>query len=213
MKAVKRTFRKAFGHALSSIPATSLATQSSTVTSHILSSPVYASASSLSIYLSTPVSEIQTDALVVRSLEDGKRVFIPYCPREDPTVMKMVRLKDLDTFKGLKLNRWSIREFTKDEVEQLEDADAEGSPFDLILVPGLAFDRTGQRIGHGRGYYDRFIASTLDYPERYDRPPPKTLALALSEQVLPEGESVPTEEWDLKPDYIVTPEGFLKSTD
>ena len=71
-------------------------------------------------------------------------------------------------------------------------------------MPGLAFDREGHRMGHGKGYYDRYLErarhqSALD-PNIARRP--FTVALALSAQYV---DAVPHDELDLKPDAILSP--------
>ena len=68
-------------------------------------------------------------------------------------------------------------------------------PPDLILVPGLAFDPTGARLGRNRGYYDRFLAKT----------PAKTLGLAFAFQILPH---VPMEPHDIHLRAILTETGL-----
>jgi 5-formyltetrahydrofolate cyclo-ligase len=65
---------------------------------------------------------------------------------------------------------------------------------DLAVIPGLAFDAKGGRIGYGRGYYDKLL-SKLDCP---------VVALAYSEQIFPD---VPRECHDVDVDYIITEEG------
>ncbi|KAM0752971.1 5-formyltetrahydrofolate cyclo-ligase, partial [Meredithblackwellia eburnea MCA 4105] len=205
---LKKALRKTIGKKLREVPPTVLASESRAVTAILLNSPTFQRAQNLSIYLSTSTSEIQTDDLVKESIARGKHVFIPYCPLSAPTVMKMLRLDSLAAFEGLKSNRWGIREHTDEEAKKCQDSESAGG-LDLILVPGLAFDTTGQRLGHGRGYYDRFINATIDYPQRFSKPPPSTVALALSAQVLPDGELVPVEEWDRRPDLILTPAGVL----
>ena len=67
----------------------------------------------------------------------------------------------------------------------------EGS-FDLIVVPGMAFDRDGHRLGRGRGYYDRFLSK---YPEV------KTIGICFDFQFL---ESIPTEPHDRRVDEVIT---------
>ena len=64
--------------------------------------------------------------------------------------------------------------------------------FDLIVVPGMAFDANGHRLGRGRGYYDRFLAQHLDV---------HTIGLCFDFQLLPE---VPSEPHDRIIDEIIT---------
>ena len=65
---------------------------------------------------------------------------------------------------------------------------------DIMLVPGLAFDKHGNRLGQGGGFYDRYLP--------YVRQDCLTLGIALDEQVI---ESVPHGTNDQRVDYIVTP--------
>ena len=68
---------------------------------------------------------------------------------------------------------------------------------DVLLVPGLAFDPTGNRLGHGAGYYDRVLAG----------PRGLTIGVAWSSQVVPE---VPTDPWDQPVDALLTERGWVK---
>lgn len=78
--------------------------------------------------------------------------------------------------------------------------DAGESP-DLILIPGVAFDRTGGRLGYGKGYYDRFLAGFSSIPP--------LLAPAFSLQVV---DLVPIDPWDHRVDAIVTEEEWIDSS-
>ncbi|MBF0569089.1 MAG: 5-formyltetrahydrofolate cyclo-ligase [Nitrospirae bacterium] len=71
---------------------------------------------------------------------------------------------------------------------------------DIIVMPGLAFDKSGGRIGYGGGYYDRFIGG------RSDRRRPVLAAIAYGEQIF---ESVPVMSHDVRVDMIVTDSGVL----
>ncbi|POY70545.1 hypothetical protein BMF94_6459 [Rhodotorula taiwanensis] len=183
------------------------------VLARLFASPYWTSARSISCFLSLPHSEIQTDSLIRHALRDGKRIYVPFCPVDDKTVMRMVRLTDLDHFERLEANRWGIREVDPKEVESLEDdSDPEGG-LDLLIVPGLAFDPYRRRLGHGRGYYDRYINQyCLDYPRRFEgkKAPPRTVALALREQMVQADEEIPTNEWDRLPDSLITPDGIYE---
>jgi 5-formyltetrahydrofolate cyclo-ligase len=64
--------------------------------------------------------------------------------------------------------------------------------FDLIVVPGVAFDRKGHRIGRGRGYYDRFLSQHLDV---------KRIGICFDFQLVDE---VPTEPFDILMDEVIS---------
>ncbi|BGP44364.1 hypothetical protein JCM10450v2_000175 [Rhodotorula kratochvilovae] len=207
----KKLLRKSISARLARLPPHQLHHESQAVIAHLLASPYYTAASSLSVYLSTATGEVQTDALIRHALAQDKRVYVPYCPKEDKTVMRMLRLEGVAHLDRLKENRWRIREIDPEEADTLEDADAPTSPgLDLILVPGLAFDPLRRRLGHGRGYYDRYITACMDYPRRFGKPAPRTVALALGAQMVQDGEEIPLNEWDRLVDVLVTPEGEIK---
>ena len=74
------------------------------------------------------------------------------------------------------------------------------SEVDFILVPGVAFDRSLNRLGYGGGYYDRFFPQTRDKCVK--------AALAFAMQIV---ENVPVDQYDTRMDYLITEEGILKS--
>jgi len=71
---------------------------------------------------------------------------------------------------------------------------------DSVLVPGLAFDRTGGRLGYGGGYYDRFLASS---------PETCSIALAYDFQVVP---MLPRDPWDVAVRILITPTQTITRT-
>lgn len=72
--------------------------------------------------------------------------------------------------------------------------------FDLIVVPGVAFDASGRRLGQGLGYYDRFLSGPGGRA--------KAVGLAYSWQIVPE---VPVDPWDVPVDAVVTEKGVLEA--
>ena len=86
------------------------------VVAHLVSSPHYTAASSVSVYLSTAGGEVHTDAIIRHALQHGKRIYVPYCPVDDKTTMRMLRLRDEHHLDQLKPNRWGIREVDPTEV-------------------------------------------------------------------------------------------------
>ena len=69
--------------------------------------------------------------------------------------------------------------------------------FDLVIIPGVAFDRSGGRLGYGKGYYDRFLEQTCAF----------LLAIAFDFQVI---EKVPTEKHDVLMNGILTEDGIIE---
>lgn len=78
-----------------------------------------------------------------------------------------------------------------------------GGP-DLILMPCLAFDESRNRLGHGKGYYDRFLQICRDVSQENGQSPPITIGLALTAQLL-QSRTIPSEPFDIIPDFVITP--------
>ena len=122
--------------------------------------------------------EVRTVPMLEQALRDGKRVAVPKVFGDE---MKFLYLEDLtQVTKGYA----GIPEPIADEPEA-QDRTA------LVLMPGLAFDPQGHRIGYGGGFYDKFLAAEPNHP---------TLALCYDFQLLPELE---TEEHDIPVDTVL----------
>ena len=122
-----------------------------------------------------PGKEIDTQALVCQAMRDGKAVFVPYIHRpgdDQSKVIDMLELESLEDLARLGRDAWGIPSLSLNSVSQRRNAvgglgvttkanntneDIRPS-LDLILVPGLAFDRSGGRLGHGKGFYDRYLS-------------------------------------------------------
>lgn len=126
--------------------------------------------------------EAQTDAIVLDALRSGKQVFVPFthklrrAPAAEPSaLMDMVALHSEADYQALGKDRWGIPTPGRDSVggrancfggmglcdREAGDAVARGceaAGLDLIVVPGVAFDREMRRLGHGKGYYDSFFS-------------------------------------------------------
>ena len=131
------------------------------------------------IYFYLPYNqEVRTIPMLERALREGKKVAVPKVYGD---TMKFIYLENLDQIaKGYA----GIPEPVNDE-PVAEDKQA------LVLMPGLAFDPMGHRIGYGGGFYDRFLAEEPDHP---------TLALCYDFQML---ENLETEEFDIPVDCVL----------
>jgi 5-formyltetrahydrofolate cyclo-ligase len=187
----------------------------------------------VSVFLSMPTGEIQTDAIVRDALTAGKEVFIPYlhknmveAPGLPARIMDMVRLRDLADYESLQPDKWGIPSIDPATVPARQRVfggpDAQHSDstlLDLVLMPGVAFDAhpdSGaiRRLGHGKGFYDYFLfrhglkAGSLGQQQES---PVLLLGLALSEQFLSPSEgAVPVGPLDQPLDGLVLGNGEIK---
>ena len=122
--------------------------------------------------------EVRTVPMLERAIREGKRVAVPKVYGEE---MKFIYLDDLSR----------VEKGYAGIPEPIDDGPVADDPTALVLMPGLAFDPEGHRIGYGGGFYDRFLAAEPEHP---------TLALCYSFQMLPK---LDTEEFDIPVDCVL----------
>lgn len=119
----------------------------------VLSLAEYRRAKTLLCFVSTPI-EVDTRKLIERALADGKAVAVPYC-LDGTRKMRFYRIGSLD---DLSPRTFGVLEPDPSRSERVTDfADS------LCVLPGIAFDREGFRLGYGGGYYDRFLSRSYAY--------------------------------------------------
>lgn len=121
------------------------ALSSEQVSRHILACDAYRKAHCIMGYLAFG-KELSVDVVLLAALAEGKTVVVPMVT--SATEMTPVVLQNMHDFE---LDRYGIRS-VRQPAEQIAPQD-----IDLVLVPGVAFDREGGRLGMGAGYYDRFL--------------------------------------------------------
>ncbi|KAI7892753.1 5-formyltetrahydrofolate cyclo-ligase [Mucor mucedo] len=94
-----------------------------------------------------PTCEIMTSKIIYQLLNSDKNCFIPRCTKNN---MDMLKITSIDDFESLPINKWNIPEPPLDQVRE-NALSNDGPGLDLILVPGVAFDKNNNRIGHGKG--------------------------------------------------------------
>ena len=122
--------------------------------------------------------EVRTVAMLEQALLDGKRVAVPKCYGDE---MRFIFMEDLSL----------VEKGYANIPEPIADGPIADDETALVLMPGLAFDKEGHRIGYGGGFYDKFLAAEPDHP---------TLALCYDFQMLPHLE---TEEFDIPVDTVL----------
>lgn len=143
----------------------------------------YLNSQTVFIYLSKG-NEVRTDAMVERALREGKNVFAPAVDR-NADGLRIAPIKNLD--RDLVSGAFGVRE----PADHSQLMDARGV-LDLALVPGIAFDVKGGRLGFGKGYFDRFLKGLNGLP---------ILGLAYDFQVI---EELPQSPWDMPVHKIIT---------
>ncbi|KAG9022926.1 5,10-methenyltetrahydrofolate synthetase [Tulasnella sp. JGI-2019a] len=206
----KKALRAAMLKLKRSIPEAQITLQSQLITNHVIHAPFFEESNAVSCYLSIP-GEVDTSSLVLSILRSGKKLFVP---KVESGKLHMVRLYGEEDFRTLRQGVWGIKEPSWEwESRRRESAtDKNSSGIDLVLMPGVAFDKGFSRIGYGKGYYDTFLHSYIAATASTQASKPLLAALALREQVLDEGK-IPVEAHDCKLDMIVCPEGILTKED
>ena len=122
--------------------------------------------------------EVRTVPMLEQAIRDGKRVAVPKVYGDE------MRFIYIDDFTRVEKGYAGIPEPTNDEP-------VANDPTALVLMPGLAFDPQGHRIGYGGGFYDKFLAAEPDHP---------TVALCYAFQMV---DSLPTEDFDIPVDTVL----------
>lgn len=141
------------------------------------------------VYVSKP-PEVDMHPFISRLISRGTRVVVPIIERETRT-LRLSFLKDPSV---LSVSTFRVPEPVGHEIP------ARAKEILVVLVPLIAFDRRGHRLGYGAGYYDRFLSA---------HPHMRKIGVAFSCQ---EVESIPADEHDVALDLIVTEKGIVRAS-
>ena len=207
--AAKAALRKAMAHTLKALTPAELALQSAGVLAQLRALPFYATARSASVYLPMDRGcEVDTWPIIEDLLGRGATVAIPRVTGAGPGDMEMYVVKSVDQARALPRTQWGIPE--PDSAMAATMLCLTDDPFDIVLVPGVAFDAQCNRLGHGRGYYDTFIARQQAAAVAAGSSDlPAVVGLALSPQIVAR---VPTSDHDERLAFVVHPTGRLAYT-
>jgi len=147
--------------------------------------PEYEKAGTVMFYVDVR-DEVRTRQALPEALASGKRIVVPYCLDGE------LELFWLENMEELELGMYRILE-PKVELRDIAAKRLTPTDLDLVMVPGVAFDRNGGRTGHGKGYYDKLLQHA-----RKDAP---LIALSFECQLFDE---IPAESHDIFMDKVVT---------
>jgi len=187
----KNVQRRTAKQRLSELNSTEQTQHAKSITPHLLNDPTLSPASTILAYASFG-NEFSLDPFITAALGAGKRIAIPSIDwaRKSMSAKQITNL-DADLIPG----RYDIR------VPREGCPVVEPEQIDVILVPGLAFDRAGNRLGRGAGFYDRFISALKDSGHN-----PTLIGVCHHAQIV---DSVPTEPHDHRVDRVITELGPL----
>ncbi|MGM0501707.1 MAG: 5-formyltetrahydrofolate cyclo-ligase, partial [Bacillota bacterium] len=157
--------------------------KSKKIAEKLFNNSVFQEAETILIYINFK-NEVKTKKIIKQMLKENKRVIVPITDQAE----KRLYLSELKDFnQELSSGAYGILE-PKEEYRRF----VAPQELDLIILPGVAFDQQGNRIGYGGGYYDRLLTAV---------PHVKTIALAFTEQII---DKVKTSVYDQKVEQIIT---------
>lgn len=153
--------------------------------------PEYEQAQTVMYYLDVR-SEVRTRHDLADAIAGNKRIIVPYC------VDGFLHLFHLTSLDELEVGMYKILE-PRPDLRTVAEKKVDPSELDLVMVPGVAFDRRGARMGHGKGYYDKLL--------EHVRPEVPLVALAFECQLFPE---IPVAPHDVFMSKIITEKGVYQ---
>ncbi len=165
----------------------SRAEKSRKISQYLIQNEKFKCAHSVMLYLSL-AHEVDTTPIILQCWQQEKTVVVPKVSWQQRHMIP-VEINSLET--GISTGASGLRNPTTGIPMPLED-------IDLVVAPGLAFDRKGNRLGRGGAYYDRFLASP--------NLKAAVCSLAFAEQIV---DTVPMDGHDQTVDFIVTDEGLI----
>ena len=180
---LKSLLRKEIARALSKLKPSSRRKKSLRIAQKLMRTAGFQKARNIMAYMPLP-REVDTRPVLAKLLAMGKNIFLPALDRAKGEI-RIFRVTNLR--RDLMPGNYGIL-----EPRPARCAAGRPSGLDLILVPGVGFDKKGGRLGHGKGYFDKFLRKA----KRAEK-----IGLAFREQLL---KKVPLEKHDQRVDRVIT---------
>ena len=197
LKEVKRQLRKKLKSNLKTVSQDSLIKQSHLIHQNLLNHEYFKTASNIAVFMNMPDLEVKTMEIIESCFTLDKSVYLPRCnyvssPGRKSNYMSLLKMTSIEAVHQLQpQGKYQL-------LEPISGVDVmETGNLDLVIVPGVGFDKNKNRMGHGAGFYDEFITT---FHNKFNKKP-YLLGVALQEQII---DCIPTEPHDWKLDSIVT---------
>ncbi|MGG0274027.1 5-formyltetrahydrofolate cyclo-ligase [Bacillus rhizoplanae] len=181
MKEEKKRLRKEILQRMNALSEEQYTTLSEKIADSLYKQQEWIAAQTIGITLSME-REVNTYAIIEKAWEEGKAIVVPKCNRETRTMT----FHQITNFEQLETVYMNLREPDPSITEEVS-----AEEIDLLLVPGVAFTRKGERVGYGGGYYDRYLVNYKG----------KTLSLVFDFQIV---SHIPVEPFDKTVQKIIT---------
>ncbi|MEH7016543.1 MULTISPECIES: 5-formyltetrahydrofolate cyclo-ligase [Bacillus] len=181
MKEEKKRLRKEILQRMNALSEEQYTTLSEKIADSLYKQREWIAAQTIGITLSME-REVNTYAIIEKAWEEGKAIVVPKCNRETRTMT----FRQITNFEQLETVYMNLREPDPSITEEVS-----AEEIDLLLVPGVAFTRKGERVGYGGGYYDRYLVNYKG----------KTLSLVFDFQIV---SHIPVEPFDKAVEKIIT---------
>ncbi len=156
--------------------------KSAQIATQVLSLPAFVKAKTVLFYASLP-GEVETFAMMQQARQLTKKIALPSVDENQKTMRPILT----DSLDSLQSGPYGIKEPNPNGLAL--DVDS----IDVVIVPGLAFDRNNNRLGRGQGYYDRFLSGLSDHTT--------TIGLAFDFQRV---DSLPVEQHDVALSCVIS---------
>jgi len=152
--------------------------------------PCYQAADVVMWYLDVR-DELRTRQAVPTAISSGKRIVVPYCINDH---LGLFHLQSMDE---LSAGTFGILE-PQQTLRGVPGKFVSPQSLQVVVVPGVAFDRSGNRLGHGRGFYDRLLSQLSAQATK--------IGIAFDCQIV---DSIPSQPHDIAMDIVLTPTGIV----
>ncbi|XP_022921536.1 5-formyltetrahydrofolate cyclo-ligase, mitochondrial-like isoform X1 [Cucurbita moschata] len=211
----KRVIRSSVRKALKAMDPSLRSQEDNAIQNIVLEAPWFKSSQRLCAYVScSALREVDTSRILSETLQhppkDGysKKIYVPRVEDKN-SHMRMFNISRMD---DLIANSMNILEPAPVDGDGNEREDGNfmltKDPIDLFLLPGLAFDKSGRRLGRGGGYYDTFLKNYQELAKVRNWKQPLLVALSYSVQIMDEG-IIPLTPNDVLVDVLVSPSGVI----
>jgi 5-formyltetrahydrofolate cyclo-ligase len=238
----KQILRKEIRSQLKLLSKEEIEQQSRAVWDQLHTMTIYQDAKSIGLFLSMPTGEIDTSYAVQHAIQCRKDIYIPQVGKNfELPDMELIQIQTLSSssssstsssssssqpgdsqdgapsepiYHNWPKNKWNIPEPPDNVIVKT----AQPGDIDVLIVPGLAFDRYGHRLGQGKGYYDRFMARMCANAKSA----PKLVAVALQCQFMSDhsnsstdsdtARTIPVHQHDVSMNWIILPNEIIEIT-